>query len=135
MDYIRFLIKFTRNNTYIEHASIGAVGSDNWDDLSEDNLIVANADQHPYQVDYVLCSRLCTEISISYSCQDLHSPVDTLEVEQNCVRLNQTFPYYPGIVCKIIQLGGKIPNAREQVDQENTKHSKFDHFRGGCTKV
>lgn len=114
--------------TYIEDVFTRCGGSHDRDDLTEDHLIVSDAEEHQDQVESVLCCCGSTEITIADCSQDLERPIQTLDVLLNCcsvefikiTQAKQPFASHPGIRIEFIKLGGEVPEAGEQMDEEET---------------
>ena len=70
-----------KSKTYIEHACVGAVSRDDRDYLTEDDLVEANAYQHPDEIDDVLGGRCGAKVTVADRGEDLDCPVDTFHVD------------------------------------------------------
>ena len=87
--------------------------------MAEDDLVEPDADQHPNQVDDVLGGRSCPKVAVTNCGQHLDSPVDTLEVEQECAGVDEVLANDPSVIIHLIKLRCQEPEAREEVDQED----------------
>ena len=122
--------------TYIEDVFTRCGGSHDRDDLAEDYLIVGHAEEHPDQVENIFCCCRGAKVAIADSGQDLKSPIQTLHVLLNCCSVEfievahagEPFAGHPGVRIEFIKLGGEIPEAGKQMDQEEAAYEKAKHF-------
>ena len=87
-------------------------------DVTDDVSVKANTEDHPDDGHYALIISHSSHITIANSCEGLESPVHTgrVFVASGCVHEVKT--HYPGIRLEVIQLTKCVPEASDEVDNE-----------------
>ena len=99
--------------------------------VTDDEGVEGHANQHPNEGEYDLCVRKRWYVTVAHRRNCLSGPMQRPDVVHSCRLAAETHPSNPGHIAEVVEFGGQVPEAGEDVRQKHGCDHTLNHTLDG----